>query len=184
MLDKMLCEALGVDKFTQWLVARLDWLEAEMNSPDVSPCKYIDLKAQHEAIVEARDAYKAFKQGNLEVVSLDELIDEDEDQHEDESDPPVHMFKLSIFDTESNPSRFYKLTHHFDWICPLDLYPDVTVSDVNVDIYIVPGGYNVIVHGLISGDQMDDALSDIDLEDWGNATLINIEVDRVIKHCT
>lgn len=168
MLDKELCAAFGIDEFSQWIMKHLDYTEDQLHELQLSTPRYIELKSRYETLKEVRDTYCGI---NLKAVETKET-----------HDPNLYHFEMIIFDLQDDPSRFCKLTHHFDWICPLDKYPDVTVSGVDVDICICPNGYKVTVTGLISGEHIDKVMSSVDLTDWGNASLLEVYLTNVKKN--
>lgn len=171
MLDKQLCAILGIDAFTQWIMKQLDHVEDQLYESELSSPRYIELKSKHQALKEVRDAYHLFTQNKLNKAPEKEAVD----------DTPTYQFEVIIFDRQDDPSRFYKLTHHFDYICPLDLYPDVTVSDVILDTCIYPDGYKVTVTGFISGQNVDRAMTALSLEGWGDASLVATHLNRIAK---
>lgn len=168
MLDKELCAAFGIDKFSQWIMKQLDYVEDQLYESQISSPRYIELKSRHQTLKEVRDTYCGMQMKEIET--------------QEAPDPNLYHFEMIIFDLQDDPSRFCKLTHHFDWICPLDQYPDVTVSGVEVDLCICPNGYKVTVTGLISGDNIDKVMSSIDLTDWGDASLVGVYLTSVKKN--
>ena len=168
MLDRQLCAVFGIDKFTQWVMKQLDYVEDQLYESEISSPRYIELKSRYQTLKEVRDAYCSL---NVKAIKDQEV-----------SDSNLYHFEIIIFDTQDDPSRFCKLTHHFDWICPLDQYPDVTVSGVDVDICICPNGYKITVTGLISGDNVDRVMTSLDLTDWGDASIVSVNLNCVQKN--
>lgn len=70
MLDKELCALFGVDAFTQYIMKELDYVEDQLNDQNISPVRYIDLKARYETLKEVRDAYCDLKKKTSEKISL------------------------------------------------------------------------------------------------------------------
>lgn len=60
MLDKDLCSKLKIDVFTQTLMAEADRLEEELHSSNLSPCRYIEVKAAYIQTLKLRDEYAAY----------------------------------------------------------------------------------------------------------------------------
>lgn len=57
MLDKYVCEALGIDPFVQKFMAELDWAEEQLHDPNITPIRYIEIKSRYETLKELRDTY-------------------------------------------------------------------------------------------------------------------------------
>ena len=70
MLDKELCTLFGIDEFTQYIMKELDYVEDQIYEQNVSPVRYIELKARYEALKEVRDAYRDLKKKNSEETSV------------------------------------------------------------------------------------------------------------------
>ena len=70
MLDKELCTLFGIDEFTQYIMKELDYVEDQLYEQNVSPVRYIELKARYEALKEVRDAYRDLKKKNSEKTSV------------------------------------------------------------------------------------------------------------------
>lgn len=66
MLDKELCAIFGVDAFTQYIINELDYIEDQLYQQNISPIRYIELKARYEALKEVRNVYCDLKKKNLE----------------------------------------------------------------------------------------------------------------------
>lgn len=175
MLNKTLCAIFGIDKFNQWIMSQLDYLEDQLYSPDITPLKYIEVKAKYDALKEARDAYWAINKESLK----------NETAANEESAPAstTYKFEIIIFDRQDDPSRYHKLTHHFDWLCSFDEHPEVIVSGVNVDLCVCRGGFKVIVTGFITGEPaaVSKVLASADLDDWGDSSLISIRTEACKK---
>lgn len=57
MLDKDVCEALGIDPFAQKIMKELDWAEEQLYDPNITPIRYIEIKARYDTLKELRDTY-------------------------------------------------------------------------------------------------------------------------------
>ena len=131
MLNKQLCAIFGIDEFNQWLMKQLDYIEDQLYASDISSPRYIELRAKHQALKDARDAYWAINKKQLKEDTSAEIGVLKFER--DVSTAPTYKFEIIIFDQQDDPSRFHVLSHHFDYLCPLDLFPDVTIFGVEVN---------------------------------------------------
>lgn len=185
MLDKQLCAAFGIDKFNQWIMAQLDYVEDQLYASEISSPRYIELKARHQALKDARDVYWALNQNDLKKrinITGCKKLDTPDINETVESEPTTYLFEIILFDQQDDPSRFYKLTHHFDYICPLDQFPEVSVWGVDVNVCVCKNGYKVTVTGQISGDSCGEALAAVNTTDWGFVSLVAINMSEVKKN--
>lgn len=60
MLDKELCELAGIDEYLQTIMKELDWAEEQLYDPNITPIKYIEVKAKYDTLKGMRDAYCKF----------------------------------------------------------------------------------------------------------------------------
>lgn len=185
MLDKQLCALFGIDQFNQWVMAQLDYVEDQLYASEISSPRYIELKARHQALKDARDVYWAINQKDSQKrinITGNKELNTSDSKAITEAEPATCLFEIILFDQQDDPSRFYKLTHHFDYICPLDEFPDVSIWGVDVNICVCKNGYRVIVTGQISGEHCGEALAAVDTTDWGRVSLVAITMNKVKKN--
>ena len=185
MLDKQLCAAFGIDKFNQWIMAQLDYIEDQLYASEISSPRYIELKARYQTLKDVRDIYCTLNHDTLKKTLNLKNSSKSETSGINESlssAPSTYMFEIILFDQQDDPSRFYKLTHHFDYICPLDQFPDVSVWGVDVNVCVCKNGYKVTITGQISGDRCNEALAAVDTTDWGFVSLVVINISEVNKN--
>ena len=60
MLDKQLCKILGVDEFKQYIMKELDYVEDQLNDPQLTPVRYIEVRSRYDALKQVRDEYCKF----------------------------------------------------------------------------------------------------------------------------